>query len=213
MVRCNGDYSAYTKVFTGEQFNTTRIKISMQGAPDMESAKVTKLVIHPNYFSYTGNTVVGNTDLALLRLDRDLFQLEGGKIVGNIAPICLPAKLGFRVKKNQTKDGIHQPFEDLDCFLIEGKIVPWCSSSVFPLLFQPTLLFPIPTTRRGLGWAGWPVTQGPCRPRNTQTYRAGHLASRRSALPIGKISTRRLVVWLLVWCGVVWYLVVLCGVV
>ena len=114
-----------------EQFDNSKIKISMHGAPDMEDAKVMKLVIHPNYFSYTGNTVVGNTDLALLRLDRDLFQLEGGKIVGNIAPICLPAKLGFRVKEDQREEGVHQPFEDLDCFLIERKIVP---SSVLPLL-------------------------------------------------------------------------------
>ena len=102
-------------------FDNSKIKISMHGAPDMEDAKVMKLVIHPNYFSYTGNTVVGNTDLALLRLDRDLFQVEDGKIVGNIAPICLPAKLGFRVKEDKREDGIHQPFEDLDCFLIECK--------------------------------------------------------------------------------------------
>ena len=127
-MKCNGDYSAYRKIFTWEQFDDSKIKISMHGAPDMEDARVMKLVIHPNYFSYTGNTVVGNTDLALLRLDRDLFQVEDGKIVGNIAPICLPAKLGFRVKEDKREDGIHQPFEDLDCFLIECKIAPWCCS-------------------------------------------------------------------------------------
>ena len=120
-MRCNGDYSAFTKVFTGQQFDTRKITISMAGEPEIKFAKVMKLVIHPNYFSYTGNTVVGNTDLALLRLDRDLFQVAGGKILGNIAPICLPAKLGFRVETDQTKDGIHQPFEDLDCFLIERR--------------------------------------------------------------------------------------------
>ena len=163
----------------------------MHGAPDMEDAKVMKLVIHPKYFSYTGNTVVGNTDLALLRLDRDLFQLEGGKIVGNIAPICLPAKLGFRVAKDEREEGIHQPFEDLDCFLIERKIAAECCCSVLSLLFQPRRMFPILTTRRGPGWAGWPVTPGPCLPLNTQTLPAGHLASRHTELRHDKISTRR----------------------
>ena len=121
-----GSTSAFTKVFTGQQFDTRKITISMAGEPEIKFAKVMKLVIHPNYFSYTGNTVVGNTDLALLRLDRDLFRLAEGKILGNIAPICLPAKLGFRVEADQRRDGIHQPFEDLDCFLIECKMVSWC---------------------------------------------------------------------------------------
>ena len=156
----------------------------------MEDAKVMKLVIHPNYFSYTGNTVVGNTDLALLRLDRDLFRLAEGKIQGNIAPICLPAKLGFRVETDQRRDGIHQPFEDLDCFLIECKMVPWCYPVLTPL-FQPTEMFPTPTTRRGRGWAGWPATPGQCLRPRSPTLPAGHLASQHSAPPSGRISTRR----------------------
>ena len=202
-MKCNGDYAAYRKVFTWEQFDNSKIKISMHGAPDMEDAKVMKMVIHPNYFSYTGNTVVGNTDLALLRLDRDLFELEGGRIVGNIAPICLPAKLGFRAGEDEREDGIHQPFEDLDCFLIECKIAPCCWSPVLPLLFQLTEMFPILTTRRGPDRAGWPVTPGPCLPRNTQTLPAGHLASRHTDLRYDKISTRRYNGVVVVWCGVV----------
>ena len=115
VVKCTGD-STVKKVFDGEDFDNSKIKISQE-----EAAKVSKLVIHPNYFSFTGNTVVGNTDLALLKMDQDLFQVADGKVQGKMSPICLPAKLGFRVDQNQTKEGIHQPFEDLDCFLIECK--------------------------------------------------------------------------------------------
>ena len=128
VVKCNGDYSAYTKVFNWDQFDNSKIKVSMHGDPDIEKAKVMKLVIHPNYFSYTGNTVVGNTDLALLKMDRELFQLEEGKILGNISPICLPAKLGFKVGTDHREDGVHQPFEDLDCFLIECKTAHSCKT-------------------------------------------------------------------------------------
>ena len=120
VVKCTGD-STVKKVFDGEDFDNSKIKISQE-----EAAKVSKLVIHPNYFSFTGNTVVGNTDLALLKMDQDLFQVADGKVQGKMSPICLPAKLGFRVDQNQTKEGIHQPFEDLDCFLIECKMVSWC---------------------------------------------------------------------------------------
>ena len=190
VVRCQGDYSAYTKVFNWNHFDNSRIKISMHGDPDIEAAKVIKLVIHPNYFSYTGNTVLGNTDLALIKMEQDLFQLEEGKILGKISPICLPAKLGFEVGKDRREDGIHQPFEDLDCFLIECKPCPSCIP-MFSLLFQPRLQFPIPTTGGGPAVAGWPATLELCQPLTRPTLPGGPLASLPTA-PLGeRISTRR----------------------
>ena len=38
-----------------------------------------------------------------------------------IAPICLPPKLGYNPDDDQSDLGIHEAFEDLDCFIIPGE--------------------------------------------------------------------------------------------
>ena len=79
---------------------------------------IEKLVIHPDYYQFTGDTVVGHTDVALLRVGEDIFEVNENQ---DIVPICLPPKLGFRMDIDQTANDIHEPFEDLDCLLIPGK--------------------------------------------------------------------------------------------
>jgi len=92
---------------------------------------VEKLVIHPDYYQYTGDTVVGDTDVALLRLNRDAFTLNNQQNVTDqypwIMPICLPPKLNYRAGKDYTAEDIHEPFEDMDCRLIpeSRKSVPY----------------------------------------------------------------------------------------
>ena len=37
---------------------------------------VSVLVIHPDYYQYTGDTVVGHTDVALIKTTEDVFQVD-----------------------------------------------------------------------------------------------------------------------------------------
>ena len=90
-----------------------------------------ELVIHPDYFQYTGDTVVGHTDVALIKTKEDVFTVSPPynqtDSWPNIVPICLPPKLNYLPDKDQTAAGIHEPFEDMDCFQVpEGrKSVPY----------------------------------------------------------------------------------------
>ena len=89
---------------------------------------VEKVVVHPKYLSYNGNIMVGHTDVALVRVADDVFEMDGEEISSSsrTVPICLPAKLGYRLDHDGAVRGIHQPFEDLDCFSIEaGQDVPY----------------------------------------------------------------------------------------
>ena len=83
---------------------------------------VSKVIIHPDYYQYSGETVIGQTDVALIKANGDLFSLseDGTKSTNGVEPICLPPKTGFMVDKNSS--GVHEPFEDLDCKLIHGNI-------------------------------------------------------------------------------------------
>ena len=85
---------------------------------------VETLVIHPDYYQYTGDTVVGHTDVALLKVSEDIFTLNNRQNQTDqypwIVPICLPPKLNYKPDVNQTAEGIHEPFEDMDCHLIPG---------------------------------------------------------------------------------------------
>ena len=98
--------------------------LTSSGSPVVRG--VEKVVIHPQYASYRGNLDVGHTDVALIRVEGDVFEMEEEEISSSphIVPICLPAKLGYRLEQSKIQgiQGIHQPFEDLDCFFIEGKI-------------------------------------------------------------------------------------------
>ena len=86
---------------------------------------VSVLVIHPDYYQYTGDTVVGHTDVALIKTTEDVFQVDGNSPNQTdeypwIVPICLPPKLNYIKGKEeeQTEEGIHEPFEDMDCFQV-----------------------------------------------------------------------------------------------
>ena len=91
------------------------------------------MIVHPDYYQYSGETVIGQTDVALIKTDSDLFILSADGTRTNdpkVEPICLPPKTGFMMDKNSS--GVHEPFEDLDCKLIHGKsfnICVWNSSS------------------------------------------------------------------------------------
>ena len=80
------------------------------------------MIVHPDYYQYSGETVIGQTDVALIKTASDLFGLnEDGTGTNDpmVEPICLPPKTGFMLDKNST--GVNEPFEDLDCKLIHGK--------------------------------------------------------------------------------------------
>lgn len=86
--------------------------------------KVSKLVIHPDYIQTTGDTVVGHTDVALVKTKDSVFgegapspapkyHQDEGTI--EVQPICLPPK---EVDPDNLEG---EPFEDMDCFLHSKK--------------------------------------------------------------------------------------------
>ena len=108
------------------------IKIFFFQRENKRMSGVSVLVIHPDYFQYTGDTVVGHTDVALIKTTEDVFQVDGNSPNQTdeypwIVPICLPPKLNYIKGKEeeQIEEGIHEPFEDMDCFQV---IIFW-----FPL--------------------------------------------------------------------------------
>ena len=83
--------------------------------------RIQELVIHPDYYQSIGDTVVGHTDVALIKTKEavfgpgapspaPVFDQEQGDI--EIQPICLPPKQGFKVG-----DLVGEPVEDMDCFI------------------------------------------------------------------------------------------------
>ena len=127
MVRCNSDRLSFRKIFDVKNFtrlNNISLTIGTDKAHLLQITGIEKLVIHPDYYQFTGDTVVGHTDVALLRTSTEMFGVNN---YGNetssypfVVPICLPPKLNFRMNKDQTKEQIHEPFEDMDCLLIPG---------------------------------------------------------------------------------------------
>ena len=97
-----------------------------------------QVIVHPDYYQYSGETVIGQTDVALIKTASDLFGLnEDGTGTNDpkVEPICLPPKTGFMLDKNST--GVNEPFEDLDCKLIHGKsliilVLVLINNSTFP---------------------------------------------------------------------------------
>jgi len=83
---------------------------------------IQKLIIHPNYRQMTSESVVGHTDVALIKTNNDLFEmLPNNTIRGkSVQPICLPPKLGYDPRKNQAHKKIFEAFEDMDCRVIKG---------------------------------------------------------------------------------------------
>jgi len=132
VVKCSSDEGRFKKIFESNEeeyterfskiflFFGTKRDLSHGGHKRIEG--IEKLVIHPDYYQFTGDTVVGHTDVALLRVGEDIFEVNENQ---DIVPICLPPKLGFRMDIDQTANDIHEPFEDLDCLLIpenEGNV-------------------------------------------------------------------------------------------
>ena len=62
---------------------------------------VEKLVIHPDYYQFTGDTVVGHTDVALVKTKEAVFELNAARNASSrfpwVVPICLPPMLGYMV--------------------------------------------------------------------------------------------------------------------
>ena len=62
---------------------------------------VSVLVIHPDYYQFTGDTVVGHTDVALIKTMEDVFELNDKRNQTStfpfIVPICLPPKVNYIV--------------------------------------------------------------------------------------------------------------------
>jgi len=150
VVKCNSDRLSFRKIFdisedgvkTGaldevndedkKRLKDVKLLFGTRGDRDRTAYfGVEKLVIHPDYYQYTGDTVVGHTDVALIKTTGDAFQVAGSKNITdkhpNIVPICLPPKLNYMDGQDQTAKNIHEPFEDMDCFLIpeNRKNVPY----------------------------------------------------------------------------------------
>ena len=104
---------------------------------------LTDLKIHPNFRLNDNDDSIGNTDIALLKTSQDIFTINNGTpSPSNIAPICLPPKLGF--KPDGTNDqNVFEPFEDLDCqqttgrptyiYLKSNALMPQTHASPIPL--------------------------------------------------------------------------------
>lgn len=92
---------------------------------------IQRLIVHPNYYQITSESVVGHTDVALIKTKNDLFELKNdGTIRGrSVQPICLPPKLGYDPSKNQTNQKIFEAFEDLDCKVVNSKIMLYIPKS------------------------------------------------------------------------------------
>ena len=127
MVKCSSDQLSFKKIY--DQENEDRLKtIELTfGTTEGQQQKITgiqKLVIHPDYYQFTGDTVVGHTDVALIRTAEDIFSLNTLKNATirypYVVPICLPPKLNYKVDVDETIKGIYEPFEDMDCLLIPG---------------------------------------------------------------------------------------------
>ena len=93
-----------------------------------EPYRLNKLVVHQDYkYNVSESRDFQNVmmDVALLKMTEDVFDYEAGRIstYPSVVPICLPAMLGFVRNKDQREKGIHQPFEDLDCTLINSKML------------------------------------------------------------------------------------------
>ena len=78
--------------------------------------------IHPNYTLNDNDDTIGSTDIALIKTSQDIFTIDNGMPQpSNIAPICLPPKLGY-MPEGTIEQNVFEPFEDLDCQKTTGRI-------------------------------------------------------------------------------------------
>ena len=100
--------------------------------------RISKLIIHPDYRQVTGDSVVGPSDVALVKTKDAIFGKDApvpapnfNKSVGTIEvqPICLPPPI-----LNDEDDERYEHFEDMDCYLSDftdkGAIFPQTSVDV-----------------------------------------------------------------------------------
>ena len=88
---------------------------------------VERLVIPQDYYQVDPNKVVGGPDVALLKVERDIFKMNPYANETDqfpwVVPICLPPKLNFSLGAAETQmaKDIYEGFEDMDCHLISGN--------------------------------------------------------------------------------------------
>ena len=82
---------------------------------------ITDMKIHPNYTLNDNDDTIGSTDVALIKTTQDIFTISNGSPEpSNIAPICLPPKLGY-IPEGTNDQNVFEPFEDLDCQKTTGR--------------------------------------------------------------------------------------------
>merc|ERR1719244_187262 len=123
VVRCGG--RNFKKIITSDEeplLEQVRVSVRYKGEGEPILHSVRRLIIHPNYYQYSGETVAGNTDVALIMTNNDVFEIDEKDPSKTkdpmIAPICLPPKMGYNPDDDQSDVGIFEAFEDLDCFII-----------------------------------------------------------------------------------------------
>jgi len=124
VVRCDG--KDFQKIFNSDEeplLEKVAVSVKYKGeGEDPIMHTVQRLIIHPDYYQTSGETVTGNTDVALIMTHTDVFEIDPDDPYKTndemIAPICLPPKLGYNPDDDQSDLGIHEAFEDLDCFII-----------------------------------------------------------------------------------------------
>ena len=132
VVKCTGDEINFQKIFRqdDEEYQERLRRVSLTfGTLRKETVQgLDTLVIHPSYYSRQTyhDALVGHTDVALIKTIKPVFGINKH---GNetdkypyIVPICLPPKVGYKDDNDQTASGIHEPFEDMDCFIVPGNL-------------------------------------------------------------------------------------------
>lgn len=121
-------HSDFTKDFkkgdpNAERLEKVEVEVGTYKVANKTIHRVERLIIHPDYHQNTGDTVVGHTDVALIKTVEIVFG-EGaprpppifkGDANVEVQPICLPPKM------SKTVDGEGEPLEDMDCFLQSGS--------------------------------------------------------------------------------------------
>ena len=121
-------HNGFTKFFQAGDANFSRserveIEVGTYKVEGKPIHRIEVLSIHPDYNQGSGDTVVGHTDIALVKTQLPIFgdgapdPAPNGK--SEVQPICLPPKLGFVLG-----DPNGEAFEDMDCFL-QGAEFPF----------------------------------------------------------------------------------------
>jgi len=128
-------HNGFTKFFQAGDANFSRsekveLEVGTYKVANKPIHRIQVLSIHPDYNQGSGDTVVGHTDIALVKTQQPVFGEGAPEPVPDgrteVQPICLPPKLGFRLG-----DENGEAFEDMDCFEQKGTFP-------FPLLKDDT---------------------------------------------------------------------------